>query len=935
MKKIYLWAKKSNNDNPPKWMSLYQHLVDTKNVAGLLWECWLSTGQRKVITQSIDAMDEMEGKKLISFLAAVHDIGKATPSFQIKKGFNYSEDLDHFLIERLEKQGFTNLSLLKLSNSNATPHALSGQFLLNHYGVEDDISSIIGGHHGKPVDDKTFEEEQLAYEKNYYQITSPSNGVGKKWDEVQRGIFEWALLESGYKKIEDLPKISQPGQVLLLGLLIMADWISSNENYFPLYDLETYSDENSELRLHNGWEAWFKTTPLQLRPCFDIDEIYNRRFSNEHFSFHPRNVQTVFSETIDKIDNPGLIILEAPMGLGKTEAALIGAEQLAYKKDKSGLFIGLPTQATANSMFSRVLPWLCQVSRDVEENVSIQLQHGKANLNEEYLSLSTNINIDNQEDEVMLNQWLAENNSISKVISNKWFSGRKTSMLDDFVVGTVDSFLLSALKQKHLALRHLGFSKKVVIIDEVHAYDAYMSEYLERALEWMGAYDVPVILLSATLASENRSRFVQAYSKGKGVKTSEEMLSTMAYPLITYTEGETIGFIDQFQKMENKSIQIRRLDRRQLFEKLRELLAADGIIGIIVNTVKEAQEIAKKCTELSLELLGEDIVFLLHAGFIATERVEKEKELLRMIGKGADRPNRKIIIGTQVIEQSLDIDVDVMISELAPMDLLIQRMGRLHRHDIKRPQQYKNPVFYVMGTSNEWNFNEGSKFIYDEYLLARTQLKLPDEMRIPDDIPLLVQSVYGDIESLRVPEKIKQMKANFERKKREKQDRASTYLLSEPNLERFEYDDEMVSLIGWLKNTHPNQTEEYGYAQVRDTQETIEVIALRKYDTGYGFFDEPMDISSKLDDDQIIRKMAASTIKLPLILSAYGNADKTIKELEEYNRKYLYMWQEKIWLKGSLGLIFDENGNAEVGGKTLHYSQKYGLSTLEKEDNNG
>ena len=203
----------------------------------------------------------------------------------------------------------------------------------------------------------------------------------------------------------------------------MADWIASNENYFPLYDLETYSDENPSSRLRNGWEKWFKTTPLQLNLCFDVNDIYNKRFG-----FHPRNVQAVFSETIENIDDPGLIILEAPMGLGKTEAALIGAEQLAYKNDKSGLFIGLPTQATTNNIFTRVISWLRNVSIEADENISIQLQHGKAGLNEEYVSLATNINTDNiedgshkkkSEDEVMLNQWLTESNSVIKIISNK------------------------------------------------------------------------------------------------------------------------------------------------------------------------------------------------------------------------------------------------------------------------------------------------------------------------------------------------------------------------------------------------------------------------------------------------------------------------------------------------------------------------------------
>ena len=351
-----------------------------------------------------------------------------------------------------------------------------------------------------------------------------------------------------------------------------------------------------------------------------------------------------------------------------------------------------------------------------------------------------------------------------------------------------------------MALRHLGFSKKVVIIDEVHAYDAYMSEYLERALEWMGAYDVPVILLSATLPAESRNRFATAYLKGKGLKkrdivNDKKTLSTTAYPLITYTEGNNIMLADEFQQIKNKAVKIELLNRELLYEKIEELLSDNGIIGIIVNTVKDAQEIAEKCTDLSLKLFGEDLAFLLHSGFIATERSEKEKELVKMIGKGAERPNKKIIIGTQVIEQSLDIDVDVMISELAPMDLLIQRIGRLHRHDIKRPGRYEYPILYVIGTNEEFNFNKGSEYVYGRYLLAQTQVMLPDVINIPKDISPLVQSVYADIKSLDLSEPIKQMKEQFELERQKKRNRAKTYLLSKPEHEKFDYDDETVSLI--------------------------------------------------------------------------------------------------------------------------------------------
>ncbi|MGP1406631.1 DEAD/DEAH box helicase family protein [Filifactor alocis] len=245
------------------------------------------------------------------------------------------------------------------------------------------------------------------------------------------------------------------------------------------------------------------------------------------FQFSPKSFQEKISNEISKLEQPGLVIIEAPMGLGKTESALEAAEQLAEKTGRSGLLFGLPTQATSNGIFPRINSWLNSVAQDSEENLSIRLVHGKASLNEEFTDIpnSNNINIDESDE--------------GSVFVNQWFSGRKTSALDDFVVATVDQLLMIALKQKHLALRHLGISKKVVVIDEVHAYDAYMGIFLFRAIEYLGAYHVPVVLLSATLPSDIRKNLVQHYMKGRGVKKRDikhqiDELNTIAYPLLLF-----------------------------------------------------------------------------------------------------------------------------------------------------------------------------------------------------------------------------------------------------------------------------------------------------------------------------------------------------------------------------------------------------------------
>lgn len=924
MEKIF-WAKKAKKESGSDqllWLPLTVHLEDTMNVSRWLFVNWLSESQRELCIQGLRGCGNRKDVTtdlacdLAAFLGGIHDIGKATPAFQAKKGFNNSQILDDELLYKLERAGFLGISDVEFSEAAYSMHALAGEVILKKFRAKDDIGSIVGGHHGKPIDSLLKLYDQGAYyAKNYFQSDDPNSPIYRKWYSAQKNIFEWALSENGFSCAENLPEITKPAQVIYEGLLIMADWIASNTEYFPLIDIDEDAPEDSNSRCRSGLARWSKSKALKINPCQGKYKLFNKRFGSEEKEFSPNAFQNAVYDTTDSIEEPGIMILEAPMGLGKTEAALVAAELFMAKTGSSGLFFGLPTQATSNGMFSRVESWLESFTEDYDASQSIRLSHGKAALNDDMNKLKSyakQINADGPIDE--------------GVFVNEWFSGRKKAMLDDFVVGTVDVFLLSALKQKHLALRHLGFSKKVVIIDEVHAYDAYMQQYLERAISWMGAYGVPVILVSATLPSEKRKSLVKAYLGGMGVNRDicfpDDLGSTENYPLITYTDGKEIK-VRTNPKTKEKKIRAEITDESKLIGTISELLKNGGVLGIVVNTVKRAQKFGRMCKAE----FGDDLVEILHSSFIAADRVKKETDLVNMIGKDGVRPEKKIVIGTQVIEQSLDIDFDVMITDLCPIDLLLQRAGRLHRHNIGRPVGLEDPVLYVMGTNRMFKFDRGSKMVYGNYLLIRTQYYLPDIIHIPADIPVLIRKVYGEEEPALEPPLMEVYEKSITRHRIEiekKEARAQVFRLDRPKQGK--------NLIGWLKNMDDPKTEETAAAQVRDVHESIEVIAVKKSGTGYGTFNDGTDISGIVSEPGIAKELAKQTIRIPdHIVQRAGVAD-TIKALEEYNCRELREWQDQPWLKGELGIIFDENGCFELNGKLLKYDNEYGLSEVKDEE---
>ncbi len=886
-----LLAGKTDPADSSQWLPLWMHLRDTAEMMELLVREWLPDS-----TKRSTGVDEEEFSSLARFLGYIHDIGKATVLFQTR--------ITKMLPEAWAR--IENYSVLSFreANKKATPHAMASEAILLKLGCPSGIASIAGAHHGKPQD-VDAEENLETYASNYYP-----KGSRTCWNSCWETILDRALQDCGYTGVCELPVLTQPVEVILTGLLIMADWIASNTEFFPLIPIEECgSDALYPDRSDQAWDKLQLSLPWEAQPDVIESSGFQRRFG-----FAPNAVQQAVLGAANKMGQPGLMILEAPMGIGKTEAGLAFAEACAARFGAGGIFFGLPTQATANGIFPRLISWAENQSDDVCH--SVRLAHGMAELNEDYLKLQgrqSNIEEDaDTEDE--------------KVAVHQWFCGSKKALLADFVIGTVDQLLMAALKQKHVMLRHLGLAGKVVIVDEVHAYDAYMNQYLDRAMTWLGWYGVPVILLSATLPAGRRAELIRAYQpKAK----DGDWMASAAYPMITWTNGSDVCQCVPEAGSEKQEIRIFHILESDIEDMLRKKLQEGGCAGIIVNTVRKAQEIA----DAVKKAMPDKTIILFHSQFLMPDRTETERRLMERIGKHStpEARNNLVVVGTQVMEQSLDVDFDVLITELCPMDLLLQRIGRLHRHKRVRPKAMQAAACYVLDTGIS-DFDKGSAYVYGEWPLYQTRKLLPERIMLPMDISLLVQEAYS-WKCDNTDDAAAGMHAEYEDKREKQKWKALSYVVPQPEIhEEF---PGLNTLDGWMQDA-PAGSDAAARAAVRDGEMSIEVLLMQqKKDGSINFLpwqengqSVPADVSP---DAKTAMGIARQKLRLPAAFSQSWRADRVIRELEEENRKRLPMWQLSPMLKGELVLLLDEDLSAHLGSAILHYDKETGLSWRKEE----
>ncbi|MDY5786515.1 CRISPR-associated helicase Cas3', partial [Corynebacterium sp.] len=619
-----------------------------------------------------------------------------------------------------------------------------------------------------------------------------------------------------------------------------------------------------------------------------------------------RTMATVASE----VSEPTLIILEAGTGQGKTEAALAAAQILGRNVGAQGIYFAAPTMATANGLLERTLRW---ASRSGQDNTvaSMYLAHSKNQLAQEYRQLKLR-GIAPEESE-----------RGGEVVASSWMSGRRRGLLSNIVVGTVDQVLMMALQQRYSMLRHIALAGKVVIFDEVHSFDTYTSVYLERTLEWLAYYGVSVIMLSATLPRGRREALIEAYTGERPTESHD------AYPLISIASESSLRFEAPEPPPPELTARVQLLDDDlpTVTDTLEDLLADGGCALITCNTIARAQETYSAVSEL---FPGE--AELHHAGFMAWERTQREDALRRKLGPashlGQGRPDRLIVVATQVAEQSLDIDADVLITDIAPMDLLIQRAGRIHRHDrpaSDRPEKLRTPRIYVRGitqTDPVPEFDGGAEAIYGARLLLATLLRLPEQFNRPDDVPDLVQSVYGDIHD--IPEAWETTWNDALHAEQEREDRAQSRARDFRIPTPFQEQD-LASLFGRCVSAAIHLgDEERGAAQVRDAEPTVEVIPIVRTQYGYRPLGDHPEIleTGELSYAEAFH-LASSVVRLPARMTRYTNDfEAVVGTLEERTPPH---WQNHFLLKGQLALPLDEDHFTQLGRFWVRYSTELGL----------
>ncbi len=879
-----LWAKSGEDE---QGYSLVGHLLDVAAVAHALLE--REPPQTLRLYAEDVGLEPGDAKKWIAALAGLHDIGKATPAFQRQW------EPGRLVVEA------AGLTFSK--GDKGTAHGKLSQKILQDelkiYGLGKrlaaQVADAVGAHHGLRTAKGDLSDNVV-----------PQQDMGNNaWQETRQELL------TEFLKAVEVVQISPPitaaltgqGFIRLAGLTSFADWIGSTVDFFPTdRKVENLREHflDSLLRARKALNAigWERREPLAAEP----------RAFNTIFPFEPNGLQKQIVNLVEQTREPSLLIVEAPMGEGKTEAAFYAHVTLQRQLGHRGLYVALPTQATGNAMFERTKNLLSTFERDTPPD--LQLLHGSSLLNDAYATIQIKDvdGVDNTESEV----W-----------ARTWFTSKKRALLSENGVGTVDQALLSVLNIKHQFVRLWGLGNRTVVLDEVHAYELYTSKLIERLVCWLHALGSSVIIMSATLPTAKRLDLVKAFGGG----AAEEPVS---YPRITQVLGGETKEVS-FSVREQKPMSLKRvsLDLETVANLLTGLMTDGGCSVAILNTVQRAQTLYSlfgegEGLEAGKRLPDGTEVYLFHARYPAEERKKREEAVLGKFGKGGERPAKAILIATQVVEQSLDLDFDVMVSDLAPVDLLLQRAGRMHRHERERPAAHASPVLYVAGLTDAETLPDVSSeyfdWVYEAFTLYMTWWTLADKevIALPEDFEPLIKAVYGETDFTALPdfarEVVEQSRADQEGEADTHKRKAvsSANVIPLPNI--YPTTDGVSSVVKSEDDEDPSLHEHYRPA-TRLGDPSVTVIPLHKKD-------DKLYLEPSYETEIVLNKepswQAARTLYLQhLKLSRKG----LVFELVKYP---VPAWQKQPLLRYCFPLTFEERV-AVVGKLTLRYDDALGI----------
>ncbi|CCE25377.1 CRISPR-associated helicase/endonuclease Cas3 [Methylotuvimicrobium alcaliphilum] len=689
------WGKArpdAENADGPAYHLLPYHCLDVAAVADQWWES--SAPLRQQFRQSIEVETEEKAYAWLMFFIVLHDLGKLDIRFQMKSSVT---------MQKLQTDIYTTLNSLVDTKYD---HGCNGygwfEQEVSEYGFDCiseneamDWMREVAGHHGRIPDNDSLVEPAFISD----DIKRQDKQARIEWVQSLKKLF----LEPAGLEYSDIPE-TMPR--MLAGFCSVCDWIGSSNDYFP-YQTAIQTD------LKSYFDSRLPAAKNALKAFGVLSKVSGKGGMTVLFpDYKPQGLQTV----VDSFPlEQGLTIIEAPTGSGKTEAALAYASKLLTSKTGYGssIIFALPTQATANAMLKRLEK---VADKLFDGGASVVLAHGKRDLNSDFKAILANSRLTAQGAEealVQCSEWLG--------------ASKKRSFLGQMGVCTIDQVLLSVLPVRHQFVRGFGIQKSILIIDEVHAYDSYMYGLLSEVLKRQKQASGSAVLLSATLPHHQKAKLLQSWGVQSGQKNP-------AYPLVTHASANQISPFElpESEQTAERIVNVETWRAEQLvlsaeqLEKIVQAAEQGAKVAVICNLVSDAQHFSHQ-----LAALTTIPVDLFHSRFRFVDRQKIEQEISRYYGKNEKEraSGGRILVATQVVEQSLDLDFDWMLTQLCPVDLLFQRLGRLHRHQrYNRPLGFEHPRCVVIVPATETVYGD-TRYVYQNLrALWRTEQFLKNKV---------------------------------------------------------------------------------------------------------------------------------------------------------------------------------------------------------------